>query len=107
MVNEVLHEQWRGRLASFASEGKTVRAWCAEHEIPVHRFHYWRRRLKGPEPPRADWMAVAVMPESTRGGITVRIAGAAIEVHPGFDGALLRAVVTALQSVPGAGNAPC
>jgi len=106
MVNAVLHEEWRARLESFSQAGKTVSAWCAEQEIPVHQFHYWRRRLadlstppEGPAP-HDGWLAVAVVPESAPGGVTIRVGGAAIEVHPGFDVALLRAVVQALGSAP-------
>ena len=104
MVRSALQEEWQSRLESFTQEGKTVKAWCSEHGIPEHQFHYWRRRLAEMSTPAATpnvgggWMAV--VPESPPGGMTVRVGGATIEVRPGFDGTLLRAVVRALESGP-------
>ena len=69
--------------------------------------NYWKRRLAAmpPQPSvNQTWMAVNVVAPTpvplTSGGVTVRIAGAAIELTPGFDPGMLRAVVTALAARP-------
>jgi hypothetical protein len=46
---------------------------------------------------------MAVIPETAPGGIAIRVGGAMIEVQPGFDAALLRAIVRTLE----AERAPC
>ena len=102
MVKGALEAEWRGRMESFARAGKSVRAWCTEHEIPEHQFHYWRRRLTEVSAKRASggWLTMAVVPEAAPGGIAIRVGRAMIEVQHGFDEALLRAVVHALENRP-------
>ena len=97
-----LREQWQERLESFARDGKSVRAWCAERGIAEHQFHYWRRRLsEGPAKSQGTgWVALAVVPERAPGGVAIRVGRAMIEVRPDFDAGLLRAVVRALESGP-------
>ena len=109
MSKEGLRELWRDRLDSFLRGGKSVRAWCAEQEIPEHQFHYWRRRLTevSTTSQGAGWAAMAVLPESAPGGVAIRMGRALIEVQPGFDAGLLRAVVDALEPTHGAESAPC
>jgi hypothetical protein len=109
MASEGLRELWRERLDSFTRSGQSVRAWCAEQEIPEHQFHYWRRRLteESPTSPGAGWVAMAVVPASVPGGVAIRMGRALVEVQPGFDAGLLRAVVRALEPMLGAESAPC
>jgi hypothetical protein len=119
MANEALQKVWRARLKSFGQSKQTIRAWCAQHDVPVHQFNYWRRQLAvspqqskpfdDAKPSNDNWLAVAVAPEptivpaaipTTSGGVAIRMGEAVIEVSRGFDGALLRAVVHALESAP-------
>jgi hypothetical protein len=127
MGNEALREQWRARLKLFARSKQTVSVWCAQHDVSVHQFYYWRRRLEEAtlQPAKAtsakatsgdNWLAVAVVPDvavmpeasagpppagpPSAGGVTIRVGAATIEVSPGFDRALLRTVVQALESAP-------
>jgi hypothetical protein len=121
MANAALQKVWRGRLKSYAQSKQTVRAWCAQHDVPVHQFNYWRRQLSvsslQSKPSDDKWLALAVSPEPTAvpkptvvptsgrlpvapGGVAIRMGEAVIEVSPGFDGDLLRAVVQALESAP-------
>lgn len=113
MADKALEKAWRARLKAFSRSRQSVRGWCAEHDIPVHQFHYWRRRLAddAPRQPQPDnnWVAVVVTPEAPpvpdasgdrSGGVTIRMGQATIEVSLGFDPALLRAVVQSLESAP-------
>ena len=99
MVKQELEAKWRERFDSFARDGKSVREWCAAHEIPPHQFHYWRRRLKDSDAPKrsGDWLALDVLPFDGRDGIVVRVGHAEIDIRLGFDASLLRAVVRALE----------
>jgi len=97
-------QTWRKRLQGFAQSGLSVRQWCQRQGISMNQYYYWRRQLasvaeKAPDP---RWLAVGRLQEtplpSTPGGVRVRIAGATIDLEPGFDPDLLRAIVRALAA---------
>jgi hypothetical protein len=107
MSRQDLAQEWRERLDDFAQADTTIVEWCFFHRIPVHQFHYWKRRLAAEQPqteatPQFIPVAVtqAAPTPAAATGVTVRIAGAAIEVVAGFDPATLRAVVIALSALP-------
>ena len=100
MANEALFEQWRAWVADRDRSGLSVRAWCAEHDVPEHRFYYWQRKFIEPaEDANVDWLPVDAS-ASPRGRevrtLTIRVGSAAIDVCRGFDAELLSAVVAAL-----------
>jgi hypothetical protein len=103
MSREDLAQEWRERLEDFAQAQTTITEWCFYHRIPVHPFHYWKRRLAsqptdGPQFLPVHLVEAAPTPAAT--GVTGRIAGATIELTPGFDPDILRAVVVALSALP-------
>ena len=107
MTRAELAQEWRERLEDFAQANATVADWCYFNHVSVHQYYYWRRRLAD-NPPQAaqkpEFIPVEVVetapPPATATGVTVHIAGAAIELTPGFDPATLRAVVVALSALP-------
>lgn len=105
MSKEGLLVAWRRRLAGFVPGTLTVSQWCDSQGISEHQYYYWRRRLADADKDRKEdgrWLAVDVIghtpPPSTPGGVAVRIGSATIELQPGFDPAMLRAVVRALET---------
>lgn len=103
MIDSSLSEQWRQRLDDQAHSGLVVKEWCAAHDIPDHRYYYWRRRLAEPATcapdDRVEWLSVPLAkPATPPSALTVRVGSAAIDIVPGFDAALLRAVVSALEA---------
>jgi hypothetical protein len=106
-AREALAQEWRERLEDFADSEMTVAAWCDFNHVSACQYYYWRRRLnadKAEEQVKGSWMALSVVdtpPASAApAGLTIRIAGATIEVTPNFDPAMLRAVVNALATKP-------
>jgi hypothetical protein len=106
---------WRRLLASVVPGEMTVQQWCEQQGVTQHQYYYWRRRVAAvadktttdgrPSSARVQpWLAVEVVEPAAipapSGGVTVRVAGTAIELQPGFDPALLRAVVHALATGP-------
>ena len=98
-------EEWCKRLGGFVPGKVSIRQWCRQHGVSEFQFHYWRRRVAASTPARtegAGWLAVDVREDTPRpattGGVSVRVAGATIEVEAGFDAGMLRAVVAALQA---------
>lgn len=94
-------EEWRRRLEGFVPGEMSVREWCQREGVSEYQYHYWRRRVAA-DVSRQDggWLCVDVVQTaaSPSGGIRVHVAGATIEVQAGFDPAMLRAVVRALQA---------
>lgn len=101
MINESLPAQWRERFCAFAASGLSVGAWCAANEIPLHRYYYWRRKLSNGAsvrvPTDVDWLPLVANSSCLPALLVVRVGAAAIDVAPGFDPSLLRAVVVALE----------
>ena len=105
-AREALAQEWRERLDGFAESEMTVQDWCDFNRLSIHQYYYWRRRLATAQTQPAappSFLAVEIvdttpLPAAAPGGITIRIAGAAIEVARGFDPAMLRAVVGALAT---------
>ena len=105
MTREALAQEWRERLEDFAEAEMTVQQWCDFNRISIHSYYYWRRRLNADKTDKATtphFLAVNVVdtPPVSPAGLTLRIAGVAIEVTAGFDPGLLRAVVGALANTP-------
>lgn len=49
-TNQKLHQiklqQWASHFQEQASSGLTVKAWCAENNITIHTYNYWKHKLK-------------------------------------------------------------
>ena len=104
---------WRKLLSSIVPGEMTVQQWCDQQGVSLHQYYYWRRRIAAAADEKTaeakpssrnarvrPWLAVKVVEPTaapaTSEKMTLRIAGAAIELQQGFDPALLRAVVEAL-----------
>jgi len=37
--------EWEQRLSDYERSGQTAIEWCAQHQIKLANFYYWRRRL--------------------------------------------------------------
>ena len=93
-------EEWRRRLESFVPGETRVREWCQREGVSEYQLHYWRRRVAA-NPREGGWLCVDVVPAPAAmsgGGVSVHVGGASIQVQSGFDPAMLRAVVRALQA---------
>ncbi len=103
MTRQELAQEWRQRLDDFAQSGETVADWCYFNHVSVHQYYYWKRRLAAtPAPPQFLPVALSdTVPAPTAAtGVTVRLAGAAIELTHDFDPQTLRAVGVALSGLP-------
>lgn len=104
MSNQDPAPVWRQRLDDLAQSGLSVREWCQARGISKSQYTYWRRRIAEAEaaaPERATWLSIPAAASTASSSLTLRIAGAQIDLQPGFDPDLLRSVVAAL------GGAPC
>jgi len=100
-----LAQEWRERLDDFAESQMTVQEWCDFNRVSIYQYYYWRRRLATPnsqQEANPSFLALDIVDSAPisppPGGVTIRVAGAAIEVCSGFDPSMLRAVVRALAT---------
>lgn len=103
MCNPESLDLWRERALAIRQSGLTAKEWCEQNGIRPNLFYYWKHQISRAEGyvPKADWLPVVVNKQYVDHGqdsITLKVAGAVIEIHSGFNPALLRAVVLALGS---------
>jgi len=90
---------WAERIAQFQASGQSAAAWCRENNIKDHQLRYRLHRINGRESePGARWLPL-LPDEPNSPTLLIKVGTAAIEVTPGFDPALLRAVVRALSNL--------
>jgi hypothetical protein len=94
------YKQWEKRIAHYRASGLSMAGYCRAHELSYAGFVWWRRRLER-EVRTPLTLIPLVAPAPRRCRIVVRLPdGLGIEVESEFDGALLKAVVDALQVTP-------
>ena len=45
MKHAALLQEWSSKIAECRSSEMSVRAWCAEHGIPIKTYYYWEKRF--------------------------------------------------------------
>lgn len=94
--------QWRQWLKQWQHSGLSVRAFCAQHHLPEHRFYAWRRLLRDRTVP---FLPVRVLAEPERESqpsagppLEVVLAnGRRLHVAAGFDADALRRLLAVLE----------
>jgi len=107
MVREDVRKKWEARIAAFRSSGEKATRWCNANHVDRRQLYAWMKRIDGATAPFAassatNWLNVSVAPEeeSTEPAcLSVKVGSATIEVHAGFEPALLRDVVQTLQAL--------
>jgi hypothetical protein len=46
MTRAYLHALWKNRMSDFEASELISTQWCANQEIPLSQFRYWRRKLR-------------------------------------------------------------
>lgn len=106
MSRQELANEWKERLEDFSLSEMTVQQWCDFNGVSPYQYYYWKRRLASTQKDNTQiphFLPLGVLsatPSKDPGGVTIRIAGATIEVAAGFDPHRLRAVVEALGTQP-------
>mgnify|MGYP000906009627 FL=1 len=99
---EQLRQLWAARIADYHAIGLTMAAWCARHQIRVDQLKDWlyRRQLHNPPPAAAGPRFLPLTVTEPSPTLTVRVGSVQIDLKPGFDPQLLKAVVRALEETP-------
>jgi putative transposase len=104
---------WAQIMQDRVASGQSIQAYCDETGTSRCAYFYWQKKLReataqqlaaGPGKEKAlvpsGWAQACVVEESVpeqAGGLTLRVGGAEIEVHQGFDETLLASVCRALS----------
>lgn len=113
MATQYKMAQWAQIMQERAASGLNIKEFCEQRGIARQTYHYWQCKLRdaaarqlatAAEPGSqglvpAGWAQVAEeeSPALEPQGLTLRIGGAEIEVHQGFNEALLASVCRALS----------
>jgi hypothetical protein len=101
MTKEERITHWRAIMRNQSASGLSVAAFCREHDIRAHQFHWWRHRLRKIDSLAKESGFIKLVPISTPqpSGIRIHLSGGVfIEVEQGFDPPTLRAAVETLQT---------
>ncbi len=45
-IHQIKLTQWTTRFQEQAASGLTVKVWCAENNVTIHTYNYWKHKLK-------------------------------------------------------------
>ncbi|WP_282200609.1 IS66 family insertion sequence element accessory protein TnpA [Collibacillus ludicampi] len=61
MSHAELRKEWEVRIAAFRASGQSASAWCRAHQLKLHQFRYWLRKIEHKEAavtPSSKWISV-------------------------------------------------
>jgi transposase len=102
-------EAQKAALLELVTTGTPLRAAARQLQVGKSTAYRWIKRARPASPPvhgaaasrpppRRATFARLIRAPADRTAMTLRVGGAAIEVHAGFDAALLRALIAALEA---------
>jgi len=102
--------QWSRTIAAWKQSGQTQAAYCGERGISIHTFRWWKRRLRNAAPSdehqHDDALVTTLVPVTVKGDapsepIEIVVSNdRRIRVSARFDEALLRQVISVVESTP-------
>ena len=94
--------QWAQVVSQCRGSGMSVRQWCQENGINISSYYKWQRKVYAAAQAQQERSFVEVKPvQSTAVGgvaVTLRIAGAELDIHNGADATTVEAVLRAVKS---------
>ena len=91
--------QWAQVVAQCRDSGLSVRQWCQENGINLSSYYKWQRKVYAAAQAQQEHSFVEVTPAAVGGvAVTLRIAGAELDIHNGADAATVEAVLRAVKS---------
>ena len=112
---EIRMAQWAQVIRERVASGLSIDAYCKANGIARYSYFYWQKKLReaaarqlavASQPDQqalvpSGWATVAeeAVPESEPQGLTLRVGGAEIELHQGYDEVLLASVIKTLSGL--------
>lgn len=104
---QTLNEQkklalWAERVNACRSSGRTVKDWCKESGIGEQTYYRWQKRLFEMARQQQEGRFAEITPELVNRvdeiAVTVRVAGAEVDIRSGADAAIAETVLRVLKS---------
>ena len=94
--------QWAQVVSQCRDSGVSVRQWCQENGVNVSSYYKWQRKVYAAAQDQQERSFVEVTPVQPAAvscvAVTLRIAGAELDIHNGADAATVEAVLRAVKS---------
>ena len=94
--------QWAQVVSQCRGSGMSVRQWCQENGINISSYYKWQRKVYAAAQAQQErsFVEVKSVQSAAVGGVavTLRIAGAELDIHNGADATTVEAVLRAVKS---------
>lgn len=94
------HKKWQTIIESQIASGQPQIKWCEAHDVKIHTFRYWKRRLKEKlDAPSSNTGFVAISPKANQetSKLRITIGKATIEINDEVDPIFLSSIVQVLS----------
>ena len=99
MSDSLGKDYWQGHVQRCIESGSTQAAYCRQHDLVVHQFGYWHRKLASQ--PTASWLPVVLAQSAVSASIDLELRGERVlHIEPGFDERLLKQIIVAVETTP-------
>ena len=104
---QTLNEQnklalWAERVNACRNSGRTVKDWCKESNICEQTYYRWQKRLFEMARQQQEGRFAEITPERVEHvdgiAVTVRVAGAEVDIRSGADAVTVETVLRVLKS---------
>ena len=93
---------WAKRVNACRSSGRTVKDWCKESGICEQTYYRWQKRLFEMARQQQEGRFAEITPERVEHvdgiAVTVRVAGAEVDIRSGADAVTVETVLRVLKS---------
>ena len=94
--------EWAARITECRNSGLSVREWCEANHLCTQTYYRWQKRLFEMAQAQQEVRFAEVTPvrpvACANVAVTVRIAGAEVDIHSGADAATVETVLRVLKS---------
>ncbi len=104
MSKDELHAFRRQQIEDYRKSGQSAETWCDGNAMKVSTLRYWLRRIKDADQPKPEqtWATMKLIDKASTAETTpvmIRVNNFEISLHPGFEPAVLTAVIQTLQGI--------
>ena len=101
--NPEKRDYWQGQIEAWKSSGLSRKVYSEQNGIKVSTLDYWCQKLrpsgKKKETTKSNWIPLRIDEDETSSGIDLRIGRITVAVKPGFDPALLTALLRTIGAL--------
>lgn len=92
-------QEWQKRILKQQESGLSIKQWCCNHQIPVHAFYYWKKRLHFANTPLNRSSFFELPQPKKENGITIEYCEFRVLLEKGFEPSILKQCLTILKEL--------